>query len=116
MILVGMSVTLIAQQLDSVAAQKGAVVRVVLTEQGFEPRQVTVKPGIVEFVVRSRLVGMANFELVETGRSESKLSMDRATTIKTAMSLKNRSVLSPGVYELQDLRFPEWKCIVNVQP
>lgn len=94
-------------------AQRGEPVRVLLTERGFEPRQITVKPGIVDFVVRSRLAGRADIEVVEAGRSDSRLSASRN---KSRSSLKDRTVLAPGVYEIRDRRFPQWKCTVNVRP
>lgn len=92
-------------------AQRGNAIRIVLTPRGFEPREVTVKPGIVDLVIRSRVAGTAAFQLVDLAGGTPKLNRAQGKA-----SVKDRTVLTPGTYEIRDARFPRWKCVVNVRP
>lgn len=106
--------TLLALCFETYSQEKRATVaRVIfLTQHGFDPPEVSVKPGPVWLIVRSKVPGNHAFELTATSR---KLP-------EALLSGKNRKVarevvtLTPGEYELSDPRYPQWKCRVRVQP
>jgi hypothetical protein len=94
---------------------RGGAIRVVLSERGFEPRQINLKPGPVNLIVRSRLAGQADFDVVEVGKSESKLA-DALGKRKSRTALTGKTSFAVGTYEIRDPRFPQWKCTLNVRP
>lgn len=83
-------------------------------QYGFEPREVTVRPGPVWLIVRSRVPGAASFELTSTTKAN---RLPDALVGKRGKAVgRELLTLSPGVYELTDPRYPQWKCTVRVQP
>lgn len=87
---------------------------VFLTDHGFEPKEVTVKPGPVNFIVRTQLLGRPEIELWELtpARAEFRSTPDA----KRRSVMRERLVLTPGSYELRDQRFSKWRCLIRVQP
>jgi hypothetical protein len=115
MLLAGFFLLDCLRALDQASLERASTVRVVLSARGFEPRQISLRPGPVNLIVRSRLAGRAEFDLAEVGKSESKLS-EASDKRKSVMSLNGRVNLAVGDYEIRDPRFPQWKCTLNVRP
>ena len=86
---------------------------IMLTQYGFEPKQVTVKPGPVYFVLRSRLDGAGEeWQITETGKKNPKVVVPR----RGKSVAREFHTMTPGDYEITVPRFPQWKCLVSVKP
>ena len=83
-----------------------------LTQYGFEPSAISVKPGANIFVLRSRLAGSPQFDMTEVGSAKGQKTFQIRDKLRTSQ----RITLTPGTYEIRDSRFSQWKCIVTVEP
>jgi hypothetical protein len=83
-----------------------------LTPYGFEPSEVTVKPGPVRLIVRSQVNGPTNFELTPTSRK----IPEALVKVQNRRVARDSVTLAVGDYELSDPRYPQWKCTVQVRP
>ncbi len=87
-------------------------VLITLTQYGFEPREVALKPGAVYLIFRSRLAGRPDFQLIDLSRSAPVRALrDRDKSRGTELI-----TLTPGTYTLIDTRFSQWKCTLRVGP
>lgn len=85
---------------------------ITFTDHGFEPTAVTVKPGPVWLIVRSKVPGPRVFELTSTLRKLPDVLLNGGNK-RVARQVVS---LAPGDYEISDPRYPQWKCKVRVQP
>lgn len=97
----------------NIQAEPATRTRVIeLTQYGFQPSAITNQPGVVHFLLRSRLAGQPQFEIFETGSGKNRKQVQEPGRIRANQDM----TLSPGTYQIDDSRFPQWKCVITVQP
>ena len=85
---------------------------ITFTDHGFEPSAVTVKPGPVWLIVRSRVAGQRGFELKAVGRT----LPDAVLTERGKKVIRQQMTLPPGEYEVRESRYPQWICRISAKP
>lgn len=103
---------------DTVAGQGSAAAdrteaRVIfLTEYGFQPRQVNIKPGPLRLILRARIGGVDSWQITEAGKATAKASIAK----RSKALARDIQTFTPGDYELTVPAYPQWKCLIRVQP